>query len=174
MSTTTGAGALVLVLAGLAATVWAQMRPVARGRDLLDLTALVPEWRFYAQQSTRSAADLSRDPHLVIRDRDAGGRAGGWQPLLWPSERRLVHALWNPRSRTDEAILSIAEDLGVASAHGPSPMVQQSIGYLVLLRSAMAAPTSVAAFERQFAVVEAVGRGRRGIRIVFLSGWHPW
>jgi hypothetical protein len=174
-----GPGALGLVLIGLVATAWAQIHPARRGRYPLDLAALVPEWRFYAQRSIRDADDLARDPHLVIRDRDAGGQlgngpVGSWRALLWPPERRLLHALWNPRSRVDEAILSIAEDLGVAATCGPAPMVQQSIGYLVLLRAAMAAPTTPGADERQFAVVEAVGRGRRDIAIVFVSAWHRW
>lgn len=168
-----GSVALSLVVIGLAATVWAQFRPVTRGRYLLDLFALMPEWRFYAQRSISTAVDIARDPHLVIRDRDEGGRTSGWRSLLWPPERRLVHALWNPRRRIDEAILSIAEDLGVATAKGSAPMVQQSIGYLVLLRTAMEAPFPVGTGDRQFAVVEAIGRDRRDIRIMFLSAWHP-
>lgn len=168
-----GSVALGLVLFGLTVTVWAQFRPMARGRYLLDLVALIPEWRFYAQRSISSVVDVARDPHLVIRDRDEVGRTSGWRSLLWPPDRCLLHALWNPRSRTDEAILSIAEDLGVATSKIPAPMVQQSIGYLVLLRAAMEAPCPVRTGARQFAVVEAIGRNPRDIRIMFLSAWHP-
>lgn len=165
-----GIAALVLVAAALAVTAWAQARPLGRYRSALDTLALVPEWRFYAQASMISAEDLARDTHLVVRDRDADGRVGDWVPLLWPVDRRLVHAIWNPRLRVDALQLSLAEDL--AQGRGGAE-VQQSIPYLATLRRALAAPREDAA-ARQFAVVHAFGRETRRVSLDFVSDWHRW
>lgn len=161
--------ALALVLAGLALTVLAQVRPGRR--HALDMLALVPEWRFYAQASLTTSTDFARDTQLVVRDRDAAGVVGGWTPVLWPGERRLVHVVWHPWMRVEQLILSFAEDLARAAG---AEHVQQSVGYLVVLRRALAAPRADAAAARQFAVVHAIGRGTRTLSIDFLSGWHRW
>lgn len=167
-------GPVVLALAaiGLLATAVAQVRPLRRYRFALDALALVPEWRFYAQASLAGAADLARDTHIVVRDRLADGHVGGWTPVLWPAERRLGHALWNPRLRVDALTLSIAEDLAHKLAGAE---VQQSVGYLVVLRRALAAPPATAggaAVARQFAIVHVSGRGERALSLDFVSGWH--
>lgn len=181
-----GMVALVVVVVGLAMTALAQVRPLHRGRALCDLLAIIPEWRFYAQASLRTATDLGRDTHLVVRDRDAASGVGGWRPVLWHAERRLRHSLWNPALRVDVAILSAGEDLaeaneiaavigdrrtGVACRAGTN--VQQSIRYLVLLRHVLEVPpTPVASVDRQFAIVHTIGRGARTMSIDFLSAWH--
>ena len=168
-----GVMALLAVIAGLAATAWAQVRPLRRGRALFDALAIVPEWRFYAQASIRGAADLARDIHLVVRDRDAGGATGGWRDVLWHGERRWRDSVWNPELRTDDAILSIAEDLAQAWTPAGAPHVQQSIPYLVLLRRAIEAdPATAAGIDRQFAIIHALGRGQRVVRTAFVSAWH--
>lgn len=163
-----GTLALVLAVVGLALTACVQIRPLKRHRAAFDALALLPEWRFYAQATLQSGADLARDTHIVVRDRDSAGRICGWTPVLWPVERRLGHALWNPRMRVDTVILSIAEDIVTG------PHVQQSIGYLVVLRRALAPPRGGGAVQRQFAVVHAVGRGTRALSIDFVSAWHSW
>lgn len=165
-----GGAVLVLVAAALAVTAGAQGRPLARHRVAFDTLALVPEWRFYSQASMTSAEDLARDTHLVARDRDGRGRVGDWTPVLWPADRRLVHALWNPRLRVDALILSFAEDLAY---YATGAEVQQSIPYLVALRCALAAPRGDA-IARQFAVVHAIGRGTRRVSLDFVSDWHRW
>lgn len=165
-----GIVALVLVALALAVTARAQIRPLGRHRAALDMLALVPEWRFYAQASIASGDHFARDTHIVARDRDVSGRVGDWAPVLWPVDRRLGHAIWNPRLRVDTMILSLAEDLAQA---GPGAEVQQSIPYLATLRRALAAPRGDAA-ERQFAVVHAVGRGTRRVSLDFVSDWHRW
>lgn len=166
-----GAVALLLVAAGLVLTARAQVRPLRYHRLALDTLALVPEWRFYAQASMTTAADFARDTHLVVRDRDADGTIGGWTPALWPVERRLGHAVWNPRMRVDQLILSLAEDL----AHDASGAgVQQSVGYLAVLRRALAAPRGDDVAARQFGIVHAIGRGERALSLDFVSDWHCW
>lgn len=166
-----GAVALLLAAAGLVLTARAQVRPLRYHRRALDTLALVPEWRFYAQASMTTTAEFARDPHLVVRDRDADGTIGGWTPVLWPVERRLGHAVWNPRMRVDALILSIAEDL----AHGiAGEQVQQSVGYLVVLRRALAAPRGDDVAARQFGIVHAIGRGTRVLSLDFVSDWHCW
>lgn len=166
-----GAVALLLAAAGLVLTARAQVRPLGRHRLTLDTLALAPEWRFYAQASLTTAADFARDTHLVVRDRDADGTVGGWTPALWPVERRLGHAVWNPRMRVDQPLLSIAEEL----AHGiAGDQVQQSVGYLVMLRRALAAPRGDDVAARQFGIVHAIGRGERALSLDFVSDWHCW
>ena len=171
--TLVGGGALTIVVALLAMTAGAQIRPLSRHRRLLDMVALVPEWRFYAQASIGSAADYARDTHLVVRDRDKVGQVGGWRPVLWREERRFHHAFWNPRRRRDDLIFSMADDLAGASAINPGEYVQQSIRYLILLRFCLETPMDLDAVEaRQFAIVHTMGRGSRDISVDFLSAWH--
>lgn len=170
-----GLAVLIVVCGGLATTVWVQFQPFHRGRTLLNLAAIVPEWRFFAQASITAASDLERDVHLVVRDRFENGRVGGWQPVLHHAERRLSHAIWNPRMRDDELILSMAEDLSIASLKYPDPLVRSSRHYLVLLRRSLEAPreqTNTVA--RQFAVVYTTGRQQRALSIGFISDWHRW
>lgn len=169
--------ATALVVVALLMTAVIQVRPLRRGRHLLDLAALAPEWKFFAQASLKEAADVGRDPHIVIRDRQQGEHEGGWRPVMWPSDRRLLHALWNPQRRVKDPILSFAEDLAGTHGPGPSPGLQQSIGYLVVLRTAMLAPNEqTGVVDRQFAVVHTLGRTTdrvsRSISIDFISAWH--
>lgn len=167
-----GISVLVLVVLGLAVTARVQVRPLRRHRALLDSLAVFPEWRFYAQASIAAAGDLARDTHIVARDRTAAGRIGGWTPVLWPVERGLRHALWNPAGQVDTLLLSIAEDLALGHRGTPGPDVQQSIGYLAVLRRVLEAPRDPDAADRQFAIVHAIGRGERRLSIDFLSAWH--
>ena len=181
-----GMVALAVVVVALAMTALAQVRPLRRGRALYDLLAILPEWRFYAQASLRTATDLARDTHLVVRDRDAAGGVGGWRPVLWHAERRLRHSLWNPALRVDVAILSAGEDLAEANETDTSmggrrtektgragTNVQQSIRYLVLLRRILESPPAPdLPVDRQFAIVHTIGRGARTMSIDFLSAWH--
>lgn len=173
-----GYAVMGVVVAGLAATVWVQVRPAPRLRFLLDSLAILPEWRFFAQASTRGAIDLARDTHLVVRDRNAGGRIGGWQPVLSHAERRWHQAIWNPRARVTLVILTLGEDLARLHAQGRIVEVQQSLRYLTVLRHALEAPRG-AAEARQFALVHTIGRhaavGRtRPIAVDFVSDWHRW
>lgn len=170
-----GMTVLALTGVGLLVTAGAQIRPVPRLRFLLDTLAIVPEWRFFAQASTMAAADLACDTHLVVRDRDAAGRVGGWRAALWYGERRLHHALWNPQRRVTIVILTLGETLAEAWSRAPDREVQQSIRYLVLLRRALEVPRDRGdAVDRQFAIVRTIGRAEREIAIDFVSAWHRW
>lgn len=172
-----GMTAAGFVVVALLVTSVAQVRPLRRGRHLLDLAALVPEWRFFSQSSLKEAADVGRDIHIVIRDRKEGEHEGGWRTVLWPSERRLLHVLWNPRRRFEDPMLSFAEELADAHERGPTPGLMQSIGYLVVLRIAMLASNKTTdVVDRQFAVVHTLGRttcrSNRTVTIDFISAWH--
>lgn len=170
-----GIAAMALVMSGLVATAIVQVRPLRRGRTLLDMLAILPEWRFYAQASIVGANDLARDTHLVARDRDAAGRIGGWRTVLGHADRRLADALWNPVLRTDDPILSFGEDLAFACARGMPAETLQSRPYLVLLRRVLDGPApDEGAIARQFAIVHTGGRRGRTLRIAFASAWHPW
>ncbi len=165
--------ALALAFAGigLVLTAWVQVRPLRRHRMLVDTLAILPEWRFYAQASMGTAEHFARDTHILMRIRDAEGRIGGWTPVLWSRDRRLIDALWNPRGRVDAVILSLAEDLAVAHGGTPGAEVQQSVPYLVVLRCVMAAPSPDRG-DRQFAIAHAIGRGDRAWSVDFVSAWH--
>ncbi len=165
------------VVFALLVTAVAQVRPLRRGRRLLDLAALVPEWRFFSQASLKEAADVGRDIHIVIRDRQDGEHEGEWRTVMWPSERRLLHALWNPRRRFEDPMLCFAEELADAHEREPPAGLMQSIGYLVVLRIAMLASNeTTGVVDRQFAVVHTLGRtsgwSNRTVSIDFISAWH--
>ena len=168
-----GIALLVAVIIGLAVTIRAQIRPMRRLRTVLDAFAIVPEWRFYAQASIKTTVDLARDPHLIVRDRDAAGRIGGWNVGLCHAERRMHHAWWNPHARVNDVVLGYAMDL--AHARVGDRYLQQSIRYIAVLRCILQLPRGSAdSVDRQFAVVHTIGRGQRTIAIDVVSGWHRW
>ncbi len=170
-----GLAAFGIVLVGLMLTVRVQMRPLRRYRDLLDLLALVPEWRFYAQASIRQASVLATDIHLVVRDGLATGEIGDWRPIMWPAGRRVHHGIWNPDTRIFGDVLAIAGQAARTWQDSPNEDVQQSIPYLLLLRRCLQAPTDRPdTVTRQFAIVRTMGRGERELFVDFVSAWHRW
>lgn len=169
-----GCSALVIVVAGLVMTALVQVWPLRRLRFLLDSFAILPEWRFFAQASTLGADDLARDTHLIVRDRDAAGRIGGWQPVLSDATRRWHHAIWNPQARVTIVILTLGEDLARVCRQGMMAEIQQSLRYLMVLRCALEAPHDREVRNRQFAIVHTTGRQARTIGVDFVSAWHRW
>lgn len=149
--------ALVLVAVLLGAGVVRQFGRLGPRGVLLDALAVLPQWKFFAQQAVGSDEAVFDDHHLLVR-----GAQGGWQPLLWHEERRWHEAAWNPQQYSRAVLLA-----AMANLAGPGAAADNSQAALILMRHALEER-----FEPlQLAIARTRGRGARVPQLVWLSPW---
>lgn len=160
----------LLVVALLTIGAWRQFVPAGRWGQLWDMVALVPQWRFYAQNGIAEDEAWFDDPHLLVRTA-ASDRQGDWEPVFWLEERSLLEAVWNPRRRAREHLVEFMELLSEQCGVRADVPVH-SLPYLAILRLCLELVPLPAGTRLQFAVVRARGRGERQPALGFLSQWH--
>ncbi len=125
---------------------------------LLDALAILPQWKFFAQDAVAQDAAAFDDLHLLVRRAE-----GAWQPLLWPDERRWHEALWNPGQYARAGLLEAMQALArQADARDTTHAA------LILARHALAEGDT----PFQLAIAATRGRGERTPELVWLSPWY--
>lgn len=164
--------ALAAAVILLAASLVQQFRTVGSRGRLLDALALVPQWKFFAQDAVGREPDWLDDWHLLARVAANGGtdQPGPWQPVLAPAVRTGWHFLWNPHRRSRAQLLACAELLGRTNAD--EPVNPAGIAYLTLLRACFEGISPGSDNSLQFAIVATRGRDQRPVFLRYLSLWH--
>lgn len=163
---------LAAVVILLAASVLQQFRTVGPKGHLLDALALVPQWKFFAQDAVGLDPDWSDDWHVLARVAAIGDatRPTPWQPVIAPAVRSGWHFIWNPVGRSQAQLLAYAEMLG--RAHPAEPINPVGLAYLTLLRACFDVVSPDRDQALQFAVVATRGRHERPVFLRYLSLWH--
>jgi hypothetical protein len=165
-----------LVLAGVAILLFAslvqQFRQVGPRGRWIDALAVVPQWKFFGQDTVGLNPAWSDDWHVLARIAPLGDVATPepWRPVLGPAERTAWHFVWNPHNRSRAQILAFAERIGQTGAGNlPDPT---GLAYLSLLRACFEAVPIGEGCVVQFAIVATRGRDERPVDLRFLSLWH--
>ena len=161
---------LLLVCVLLGWGVVRQFMVVKAATMALDHLAIVPQWKFFAQQKIDGNPEAFDDFHLLVRTGRADAEPGEWHDLLYYGERRLRHALWNPRHGSRSLIMHHGALLTWTE---PERAAQPSaLSYLTVLRFCLDRTALEPGEVLQFAVAITCGRTARNPRLRFLSAWH--
>lgn len=138
----------------------------------LDHLAIVPQWKFFAQQKIDGNPEAFGDFHLLVRTARGEVEPGEWHDLLYYGERRLRHALWNPRYGSRSLIMQNAVMLTWAEAESERAPLPSALSYLTVLRFCLDRTFLEPGEVLQFGVAITCGRAAREPRLRFLSAWH--
>ena len=156
----------------LAASLIQQFRVLGPRGALLDGLALVPQWKFFGQSRIGTDPACMDDLHLIARVSRDTQDLGPWLNLLWWEDRPLINAVWNPASRSRDAIGVAMVRLVVAESADQCPASPTALIYLTVLRHCLDLVPLAPGDALQFALVTTRGRAARPATLGFLSGWH--
>jgi hypothetical protein len=163
-----GAASMFFVLIWLLLTVPYQYVPWSQHIARYDLIGLLPRWTFFAPNPAIS------DLHLLVRDRLENGQYTDWQELQLSHDRIWYESLWNPAKRARKAFNDAAQLLKTITRRD-GMWAPGSLPYLILLNCCVhGLPKQDNAKERQFSIVESVGRNERKLWIIYTSQFHPF
>ncbi|WP_405833251.1 MULTISPECIES: hypothetical protein [unclassified Streptomyces] len=133
---------------------------------------LIPLWTFFAPQPGM------HDMHLLYRDKLPGGSTGEIRSVPITEDRRIRHAVWNPKKFRNkvlwDAIDSLTAQQSSLSRDGRDlRAIMLSSAYLTLIGLAMQMPRPSNAVSRQFIVGRDKSFGVGADRaVIFVSEFH--
>jgi hypothetical protein len=165
---------LALVCGLLAWGLTRQFAVTGRRGAILDRFAIVPQWKFFAQQRIDGNPETFADLHLLARTASGVTAPGPWRDLLHWTDRPWHQAVWNPHrhSRTMIGYQALLLVEGEDRAGGEGRLPPTALAYLTVLRFALEQVRPQDDAVVKFAVATTLGRGRRDPQLRFLSAWH--
>lgn len=138
----------------------------------LDHLAIVPQWKFFAQQRIDRDPEAFDDFQLLVRTARGKLPPGAWCAVVHYGERPLRHGFWNPHRYSRSLIAQHAILLARVESEAAFAVQPNSLAYLTVLRFCLDRTAMEPGIALQFAVVQTSGRTGRNPRIGFLSAWH--
>jgi hypothetical protein len=172
MADFTACAAFFLVITMLALSIWRQFEVLESRGQVLDSIAILPQWKFFAQNAIASSDEMFDDFHLLIRLVDSCGNAGPWQEIFWTDEREWHEMFWSPDLRPNGEIIRRMWQVSSNRFNARELQFQTSLAYLTLLRHCLDCAKLAPDQAIQFSIVATAGRGDRPLAVRFVSAWH--
>ena len=139
---------------------------VARAIRTIDLSAIIPQWTFFAPTPSMT------DYHLLYRDRYSDGTYSDWMEVVFDG-RRWYRSIWNADKRRAKAVFDMIQSLVLSAVDNSAEEIKLSVPYIMFLQLVSKLPRANAPELTQFLIVESYGHiPKEPAQSLFRSEFH--